>query len=676
MTDPMPPLPSTSDAPAPQAAGSVRCRWPALVVGVVLSLGLAALAPVLDVWFGSGKGVPEIFGGYLPALPLGCAVLLAWVWNPVVRFTRLSALALKPWELLCIVGLLFVTVGVTGSSLSGPWSSRLLAKPALERTASAKPLSDGLAPQLSVPYRADDPAVAPLYDGLTSGGSGKPMPIGPLVQPTLWSGALVVLGLLLISGLGAMTARQWTHHERLQHPLAQVPQALVDPQILRDVGFRTALLATLGLWLWNLMAGWGWNPLPRIATEFTLPGVGDIFGASAPGKWVTGMFWASIKIYPAAIGIAFLLTLDLGFSVWGGFWFGVLAFGLLALTGSGVSFEADGRYLGAGATLGMAALILFTGRQHYWSLLKAAIGRYRVDDDRAGVWGVRVVLVAMIGIAVLVWHIGGGTGAAAAGGVLAVVLVSAFVLVIARVVAECGLTNFQSAHEMTLVATSLGLPVLLPYQVFTTLIFLGQTLVMDTRENVSGMMVQGAALGERQGLSPGRLHLGFGAMAIIAAIVALVATFAAAWSQNGMAVSTNMLQVQKVTALVDQSSSAAGGPMSFWWTTILKSPVLIGIGLIAVVAVLRRIWVGFPFNPIGLVVAVSWPVYVVWGSLMLGWLAKLLILRYGGVALYKRLKPVAIGLILGDVLGYCVQFVATAISRAGGYGLDIWRNPP
>jgi hypothetical protein len=116
--------------------------------------------------------------------------------------------------------------------------------------------------------------------------------------------------------------------------------------------------------------------------------------------------------------------------------------------------------------------------------------------------------------------------------------------------------------------------------------------------------------------------------------------------------------------------------MAFWRSLMLSSPVLLGIVLILAVAFLRRIWVSCPIHPIGLVVAVSWPVYVVWGSLMLGWLAKWLSMRYGGVGLYRRLKPVAIGLILGDVLGYCLQFVVIASAKGWGHSLEIWRNPP
>lgn len=672
MADPQTEPDPAAAAPAP---GITRCRPLVLLIGILLALTLAGATPWIAAWRGSSQQVPAIFGGYLPALPLGIAMVLAWAWNPLMAWLRQPRAALRPWEILCLTGLFFVVAGVSGNGLAGPWRDRLMAKPALERDPMALPMVAEIPDLLAVPFAADDPAVTGLLEGLRSGGRGT-FPLESLVQPALWSGALILCGILLIIGLGAMTARQWTVNERLQHPLAQIPAALVDRSILTHRGFRVALGGVLLLWVWNLSAGWGWHPLPRISTDFTLPGIDGIFGANAPGRWVTGGYWASIKLYPAAIGIAFLLTLDLGFSVWGGFWFGVLGFGLLALAGGQASFESDGRFLGAGATLGMAGLILFAGRHHYARLLLAAFGRATMDEDRPGVWGLRAALAASIAIALLVWHLGGGTFPAAAGGILAVVLVGAFALVIARVIAECGLANFQSAHEMTLLANSLGLPVLLPYGVFTTLIFLGQTLMYDTRENLSGYLVQGVAAGERGGLNPGRLHLLLGGVAIAAAGIALVSSFLAPWHLDGGKIGTGMLQSQSVTGLVAQATAAPDGPLAFWVDALFASPVLLGAGLVLAIALLRRVWVGCPINPIGLVIAVSWPVFVIWGSLMLGWLAKVLCLRYGGLGLYRRLKPAAIGLILGDVLGYCLQFLVTTLVRLGGTDLGIWRNPP
>lgn len=708
MTDPAPVPPSpaeqrpTTDSDPGAPATTTRCRWQVLVIAVVFALVIAAGAPWLADWLATNKGAPVLFGGYLPMLPIALVLLIALVWNPLMKLGAVGRLVVRPWELMAVVALLFAATGVAGRGLQETWTNALLVRPAMEGSASKKPIATAIPEQLTVPFKAEDPEVARLVDGMRTGAPTKPLPedagalararqrlgeagdhianlpLAPLRKPIAWTSALAICGIVLILGLGAMTARQWTHHERLQHPLAQVPLALSDSSILRSRVFWIGFGAVMLLWLWNLMVGWGWNPLPRIATDIKVPGVYQKLGMGAPGsaEWLLRDYWSTINIFPIAIGIAFLLTLDLGFSVWGGFWIGVALFGWLYTAGVPVSYDVHGRLVGSGATLAMAGLILVIGRHHYWALLKAAVGAGRDQRDRAGVWGVRAVILAALGIFTLVWWIGGRTGASASGALLCVLLVGCYVLVIARVVAECGLANFQSAHEMALVANSLGLPVLLPYQVLMAMLWLGHTLVADTRENTSGYVVQGAAVSERQGLRSGRMWLAMGAIAVVAALIAGASGLLSNWVQGTGAPTDRAAQPDKIIALVDQATLYAGGASAFWWDTMLTSPVLIGIGLLLLVALGRRLWVGFPFNPLGLVVATSWPVFVLWGSLMLGWLAKLLVLRYGGVQLYKKLKPLAYGVILGDIAGYFVQFMVFTIGKMNDQQLDIWRNLP
>ena len=76
---------------------------------------------------------------------------------------------------------------------------------------------------------------------------------------------------------------------------------------------------------------------------------------------------------------------------------------------------------------------------------------------------------------------------------------------------------------------------------------------------------------------------------------------------------------------------------------------------------------GLYFPSAGVVVAASWPVFLVWGSLMLGWLAKFLVLRYGGAGLYTKLKALALGIAIGDIIGFAIELII--ISCAGPWNL-------
>jgi hypothetical protein len=57
----------------------------------------------------------------------------------------------------------------------------------------------------------------------------------------------------------------------------------------------------------------------------------------------------------------------------------------------------------------------------------------------------------------------------------------------------------------------------------------------------------------------------------------------------------------------------------------------------------------FPLHPIGLLLCHSYPMSSIWFSIFLGWLAKVLITRFGGTDSYRKGTPLFLGLALGDV---------------------------
>ena len=62
----------------------------------------------------------------------------------------------------------------------------------------------------------------------------------------------------------------------------------------------------------------------------------------------------------------------------------------------------------------------------------------------------------------------------------------------------------------------------------------------------------------------------------------------------------------------------------------------------------RLAW--FPLHPIGLLMCVPFAMYSMWVSLLVGWLCKTLITRYGGTDAYRAAMPAFLGLALGDIL--------------------------
>jgi hypothetical protein len=83
------------------------------------------------------------------------------------------------------------------------------------------------------------------------------------------------------------------------------------------------------------------------------------------------------------------------------------------------------------------------------------------------------------------------------------------------------------------------------------------------------------------------------------------------------------------------------------WTQILY----MGFGAVFTLALAKigYVW-GGPFHPIGYALAICFAVEYNWPAFMGMWLLKLLLLRYGGRALYLRLAPLFLGLVLGGLV--------------------------
>ena len=84
-----------------------------------------------------------------------------------------------------------------------------------------------------------------------------------------------------------------------------------------------------------------------------------------------------------------------------------------------------------------------------------------------------------------------------------------------------------------------------------------------------------------------------------------------------------------------------------------------GFGVAFLLEVCRLNLPGLPFHPLGFAVSSSWEMNLVWMPLFIAWLTKLLILRYGGLRLFRQALPIFYGLILGQfVVGSLLNIVS------------------
>jgi hypothetical protein len=73
-----------------------------------------------------------------------------------------------------------------------------------------------------------------------------------------------------------------------------------------------------------------------------------------------------------------------------------------------------------------------------------------------------------------------------------------------------------------------------------------------------------------------------------------------------------------------------------------------GIALTVFLSVMRQRYWWWPLFPIGLALSGSWSMIVFWFPILVAWGLKSAILRYGGMKTYSLLRPLFLGLILGE----------------------------
>ena len=88
-----------------------------------------------------------------------------------------------------------------------------------------------------------------------------------------------------------------------------------------------------------------------------------------------------------------------------------------------------------------------------------------------------------------------------------------------------------------------------------------------------------------------------------------------------------------------------------------EAHVMLGFGMAAALFVLCLAMPRWPLHPIGLLAVQSWVGKTMWPSILVGWLIKQVMVRYGGARLYRSARPFFLGLIIGEVFSASVNNV-------------------
>ncbi len=644
-----------ADADA-EAAGRARgVTGRAIVLALALLVAIVPLNFYIEVvWGADWEGIWNFATGMPAVVPVVSLMLLALL----LSLPLLRRLAFSRRELLTVYAIILIGSPVMSHAVLC-W---MLVKNVAYYYASGGQPSWGPLFLRYMPtwYSPSDPvSVNTFFEGQAR------VPWAAWSTPLLaWGGFLVALIVASVSVM-ALVQRQWVTHERLTFPLAQIPLSMIETAGPDGADGPGRLSGSWSLWI-GIMIAFAANFISTLSKKMpTVPDLPISLYDIVPAQYVgplAGLGGLTILLWPWMIAIAYLIPRELAFSVW---FFTlvrhVLTMVAIALGGPptrpedwwSASFPAP-YYQGGGAVLALSVWVLWAARRHLGLALRGMFGR-RVREDydepmryRTAAAGVILGVAFMVGF---LWV----AGCRVLFGLAVVGMTLGYFTIWARLRAETGLSFLAFPIQIPDIAmVPLGS---MAFRVRELITLITMRWAYTPGFGVSSEIFPGSALeafkiADAARLNARRLVWAMGAAVLVALVagsyVFLRGTYAYGWF--GMAASRSGW-------LGPQSMWDGARIVSFLTEGSLMKPningmvaLATGAALVLWLCVMRLRFYWWPFHPIGYIASNTWGSHWWFVPFFVGWSAKSLVTRYGGLRLFRATVPLAVGLIVGDLM--------------------------
>ncbi|RYX83440.1 hypothetical protein EON83_14730 [bacterium] len=635
---------------------------------VVLSLFLAAvfgyLLPVIDF-----KLYNTFLGAtHLPPGAIGVLLLLLAVVNPLLRLVSKKWAFTKEESLTVYISCLF-------SSLVPGHGSENLIVPAIMTpfyyaTRANKwmdwlqpYIKPWLTPALNKDSTVNNDVLQNWYQGLPQGAS---IPWGAWLVPLAVWMSMVLVSYYMMACLSIILRRQWAQNEALAFPLLRLPLEMVDASATAKRDENAVSFWRNGLMWAGFSVSFGIQLIrglhlyySDLVPDFPLSLNFGPYLSDPPWNQMDGV---TLEIYPIAIGITYLLSSEVALSLWTGYWFIKLQYIIgyycgyrtSALPGSDFSYGKTFAFFQVqGAYWMYLLLLMWTAREHLKHVFMRGIGRVKAGEEEGdemmsyprAFWGfvacfaILTTFAVMAGvrldIALTLW-----------------VCYLVFAIVLTRVAVEGGLL-FLLHDSQPLGAIARMLPgggaswLSLQNGVVPAALIQGGFIV-HMRGFILPSFLHSFKLAHDQKISARPLGWLLAGVIMITVLVSWITCVHLGYDNGALSLtnsgwvsglSTRSISFLRAITAEPKTSTAFN---VFWF----------GFGglitFLTMFARARLSW--FPFHPAGYLMSLTWPGEALWSSICIGWIAKSLIMRFGGPDTYRKATPIFLGLALGDVM--------------------------
>jgi hypothetical protein len=455
------------------------------------------------------------------------------------------------------------------------------------------------------------------------------------LSPLLWWWSFWFSMLMMFMGLCILMIPQWVQREKLSFPLAQFSLYITERGLYKNnlfwLGF---IIPTFVNTLNNLHVMF--PSVPEMHTHKINLGA---FITSAP--W-NALGWTPINFFPFAIGIGFLLPIDLLFSSW----FFYLVWKMQRVVVASLGYPTGGignppypHEQSFGAYVGLGLLTLWTAKRYLIETLKSSDRRDYIVSPKLS------FALVVLGYAFLVWFsIRAGMQTQ-----YAIVFFISYALVsltVSRLRGEFG----APVHDL-----HFANPGAVMVQMFGTKPFTPKTLTVFTlyywftraqRSHPMPTAMEGLVIGEQLGVGKA-MWLALW-MAIILGIPSACYALLIPYYRLGAA-----------SSKVGGAQRGFGWEAYNWylipWLSVERKPnygamcfVFGGCAFVWLLHFFRYYFINFPFHPVGYAVSGTWSMEMVWFPLFIAWMCKAAVIRYGSSVTYYMVRNFFIGLVVGD----------------------------
>ena len=475
-----------------------------------------------------------------------------------------------------------------------------------------------------------------------------------------WSFFIIVLWTVLMF-VNVLLRKQWMENEKLSYPIVQLPLAMTtEPTRFFKNGWMWAGFAiAAAVEIWNGFA-FIYPSLPMLKIKI------HTIGQFSMRPW-NAMGPINISFHPFIIGLMFFTPLSLSFSCWFFYIFGRLQHAFASAVGwQNIYFYEQS----IGAWVAFGIIPIWLGRKYFWQIARKILNIKNSIGDSAEPVSYRTAVFGIIG------------------GLLFLVLFCFKAGISLWVIPLYFLIYFSMVLGITRSRAEIGPPV-------HTLIYIdpGRTLVtiLGTRRlgtanltvfsllypfnrchkaNPMPSQLEGFRMAERSRIDSRQIMIGM----LLAIIVGVFVTFwiylhvlyqmGAASKARGSIVYMGWETYNRLQSWLayprdsnyNEMSGIAGGFLFTVFLMVMKA---------------RFLW--WPFHPGGYVLTTGFGLGYEWFAVFISWALKAMILKFGGVRLYRKSVPLFLGLILGDYTLGCLWSLIGIALNMPTYG--VWPDP-